>query len=251
MVEIARLVRSVLGEGRLFDKRLAWGARICAYAREIADATARGLTPVLVELTGDDDVPPGAIEVDHHGARAGEPCSLAQVFSLLRLPASRWTREHALVAANDVGHLAGLRAMRASEDEIRRIRAEDRAAQGVTPQEEAAGAAAADAVEQAAPGVLLARLPHERTATVVDPLALAGRLGGGATLLVKTPRGLHAFGSGEAVAALREALPGGFFGGDLPAGGFWGLPEPPADALERALSALAKLPKFSTISTME
>ena len=49
--------------------------------------------------------------VDHHGAAAGQdrPTAIEQVFALLDFPAELWTNDLALVAANDRGHIEGLR----------------------------------------------------------------------------------------------------------------------------------------------
>lgn len=115
------------------DKRLHWGARASQYRAEIEETLVRGETPVLVELQPDMDLPPERVVlVDHHGERAGadRPSSLRQVFKLLRLPAARWTRELALVEANDIGHVRGMLALGASLEELVRIRRADRAAQG-------------------------------------------------------------------------------------------------------------------------
>ena len=161
-------------------------------------------------------------EVDHHGARAGGPSSLRQVFDVLRLPADRWTRNFQLVEANDVGHVAAMRAMGASNEEIAAIRTADRRAQGITAQEEAAGATAlARSRERCGGRLLVVNLPHERTATVTDPLALASSQAD-ENILVRTPNGLHFFGDGAAIAALDAAYPGGWRGGELPRRGFWG-----------------------------
>src|SRR5690606_4719844 len=119
---------------------LSWGAKASAYLPEIAAAVEEGCTPVLVELAL--DLAPSVLErtriIDHHGALAGreKPSSLRQVFQLLGLPAERWTRELALVEANDVGHIAGLPSAGATSDEIAAIRARDRNAQGVSEESE-------------------------------------------------------------------------------------------------------------------
>ncbi|GJE70935.1 hypothetical protein [Methylorubrum podarium] len=237
MVEIGRLVAATLGPDAVRDAGLSWGAQASVYGAAFEEAAATGRVPVLVELTLNVEPPAGAIVVDHHGTRAGDPSALAQVFALLRLPVEAWTREHALVAANDVGHVDGMRAIGATTAEVARLRAEDRAAQGITPEEEAQGRTALARAEHPLPGVLLVRLPHTRTATVTDTLVEADTMPD--TLLILTPTGAHAFGSGTSVAALDTALPGGWQGGDLPRRGYWGLSPAPEDAEARALDALA------------
>jgi hypothetical protein len=222
MVVVADLVRGECGAAALADKALSWGARASDYALEIARGAADGLRPVLVELAPDIALPEGTIEIDHHGEKAGGPCSLRQVFELLGLPEARWSRHFALVAANDTGHVAGMRAIGASNEEIATIRAADRRAQGIIPAEEDAGRAALAAARHALGGaVLVVHLPHGRSATVTDPLALAGDTA--PEILVLMPGSVGYFGSGAAIMALDAAFPGGWRGGELPARGFWGI----------------------------
>lgn len=204
MAVIAGLIRAECCAGALADKNLAWGARASAYRDEIAQAAAGGLVPVLVELAPDIALPEGAIEIDHHDDRAGGPCSLRQVFDLLGLPEARWSRYFAFVAANDTGHVAGMRAIGASEAEIAAIRAADRRAQGITPAEEEAGRKALAAARRAFDGALvIVSLPHGRSATVTDPLALSGE-NPAPEILVLMPNSVGYFGAGPAIAASRR-----------------------------------------------
>jgi len=69
--------------------------------------------------------------------------------------------------------------------------------------------------------LLVVRLPHGRSATVTDPLALGG--GGAEDILVLMPGSIGYFGTGAAIMALDAAFPGGWRGGALPARGFWGI----------------------------
>lgn len=232
----------------LHDHGLAWGARASAYRAELQDELAAGRTPVLVEL--DDDLPAdlprsALIVVDHHNERAGRavPTALEQVFQLLKLPSHAWTRELALIAANDRGHVAAMRALDppATVEEMQRIRAADRAAQGINPTDEAQGAAAiAECGQTLWDGALLVvPLPHARTATVTD--RLAAELGGPGyqNLLLPCPRAAYFFGEGRAVAALRQRWPDSFCGGELPERGFWGRPvQTPTDELLSVLEPL-------------
>jgi hypothetical protein len=222
-------IRALLREtvpGQCHDQRLGWGARTSAYREEIANALAAGRTPVLVELEDNLGLAPGAVVVaDHHGERAGseQPTSLHQVFALLGLPAERWTRWFDLVAANDRGHIAEMVTIGATPEEIERVRAADRTAQGITPEEDGAGERAAREAETVAAGRLtVVRLPHGRTATVTDRLdpALGGQ--GFQNLLVLSPAEVNFYGGGELVMALDAQFPGGWYGGALPERGFWG-----------------------------
>lgn len=226
MVTIAGLLRDLQAQGhprvaRLVDPGLAWGARASDHGAAIAEAAAAGLVPVLVELVPDIPLPPGTIEVDHHGLRSGEPAALRQVFDLLSLPPARWTRHFALVAANDTGHVAALRRIGATDAEVAAIRAADRAAQGITPLEDRAGADALARAEEWLNGSLLVvRLPHGRSAPVADRLAVAGDL---RDLLLLCPAATQFFGTGARIAALDAAFPGGWRGGELPTRGYWGI----------------------------
>lgn len=207
------------------DKRLGWGALASDYRLEIADALQRGQTPVLVELVDDIGLDGKVIIIDHHGPLAGadQPTALHQVFDLLGLPPEAWTRWMELVAANDRGHIRGMQEVGATMDEIVAIRAADRAAQGITEEQEQQAAAAVLQAESLCGGRLtIVRLPHNRTATVAD--RLAPELGGPGyeNLLVLSSEELNFFGQGRLVLLLDQNFPGGWYGGSLPERGYWG-----------------------------
>lgn len=203
------------------DKSLPWGAKASDYAEEIAQAVATGLVPVLIELAPDLPLPQQAKLIDHHGDRSHEACALRQVFDLLGLPEDRWTRHFALVAANDTGHIKAMQRIGATGAEITAIRRADRLAQGVTAQEEAEGLAALKAGEAHLDGsLLIVDLPHGRSATVADPMTIAGDL---RDLLILSPTSTQFFGDGARIAVLDHAFPGGWRGGELPTRGFWGV----------------------------
>ncbi len=243
MVTIRDLLVEVAPD-RLYDKGLSWGAKASAYREEITQTLARGFTPVLVELSDDLNLTPGqCLIVDHHGEQAGEnkPTSLHQVFALLRLPPGRWTRWLELVTANDRGYVPAMLEGGASQEEIIQVREADRAAQGITPEEEAVGARAVATAENSADGLLtIVHLPHSRTATVAD--RLQPELGGPGykNLLVYCPDQVNFFGAGEMVLALEKHFPGGWYGGALPARGFWGHSAPMPDVLPILLSCSEK-----------
>ncbi len=227
---------------RFHDCGLDWGAKASAYLPAIRAALAAGHRPVLVELAN--DLPPDLAAqvdwIDHHGPRAGadQPTSLHQVFARLGLPPAGWTRRHDLVAANDRGHIPAMLALNppATRDELLAIRAADRAAQGCTPEDEAAARAAIAARESRAGGQLtvlhLATLRTSPAADLMEP-ALGGP--GYANLLILTPGGVNFFGSGSHVQSLTQAFPGGWYGGALPERGFWGHAAVDAPAVVRWL----------------
>lgn len=235
MVTIRKLLEQHV-PGQFEDDGLSWGAKASAYRDRIMQALATGRIVVLVELEDDlgllaadsqrPAVDPTVVKVDHHGELAGRnrPTALEQVFQLLQLPTSAWTRWHELVAANDRGHVRAMLESGATQQELQAVRAADRSAQGITADQEAAGRQATERAEILLDGSLtLVHLPHDRTATVTD--VLDQNLGGPGfeNLLVLCPESAMFFGSGQAIEALRAAFPNGFYGGDLPERGFWGL----------------------------
>ncbi len=238
METIAALVDDALGPDHLVDHRPPWGATADLYARDIRRAVADGLVPVLVELPpGDLPLPEACLFVDHHGDRAGAtaPTALEQVFDLLRCPASAWTRHFTLVAANDRGHVEEMRALGATRSEMEAIRAADRRAQGITPWEDESAAQALSQARTTLDGrLLIVHLPHNRSAPVMDRLALrpddAPRPPEVVALL--SPDEANVYGPGAVIKARTDAYPDGWSGGALPRQGFWGrAPAPPPDDL--------------------
>ncbi len=239
MQTISTLVEQHLGADAVRDKGLGWGARLSEYGPQLRHLSPSQV-PVLVELTLDAPVPERAVIVDHHGPAIAPhtPTSLEQVFHLLDLPAEHWTRHLALVAANDRGHRAAMRKIGATPEEISAIRAADRRAQGITEDEERQGVDALAAAEKRLNGTLtLVRLPHGRTATVMDRIDEDM-----AEVLILSPDEVNFFGRGVAVQALQSAFPDGWCGGDLPTAGFWGHgnPLPSEAALLQILNNLCR-----------
>jgi len=214
-------------------RKLAWGANAAAYRDEIDACRAAGRVAILIELIDDlhlqEAVDAGEVLlIDHHGDRAGAdvPTALEQVFKLLKLPPGEWSREFALIAANDRGYIEEMLAIAppATREEIARIRAADRQAQGISRDEEAKGLAAAEQREQFAEGQLtVVRLPHNRSATVTDSLHTALGGPGFENLLILTPSHTLFVGNGLAIERLKQLHPEGWSGGALPTRGYWGI----------------------------
>ena len=237
MITIRKLIENH-SNAIVHDKRLRWGARACDYRQEINAALATGATPVLIELEQDMKLPKDKVcIVDHHRDAAGhdKPTCLEQVFALLDLPRHLWTRHLALVAANDRGYIPAMRhELTATPEEIRSIRQQDRQAQGITADEERAAITAIEKIEYCCHGKLaIARLPHNRTAALVDRLQPEAGGPGIDNILVISPGEVNFYGTGAAVAALVKEYPSGWYGGDLPTRGFWGMAgeELPANSL--------------------
>lgn len=112
------------------NKSLSWGAKVSDYSGILwtygpiwaGDGNPRydgGVdprhTPVLVELALDEQPPKGAVVIDHHGCRSGEPPAIIQVCNLLGVTP---TREQCLIGAMDAGYVYGLQAIGATTEEI-------------------------------------------------------------------------------------------------------------------------------------
>lgn len=225
-------VRRLLEEhapGRVHDRGLRWSdARASVYRDAIADAHRRERTPVLIELRDDIDAASrGAVLIDHHGAEAGASARTAveQVFDLLGLPLTDWTRWLSLVAANDRGHIDAMLDLGATPSEIKDIRDADRAAQGISAEEDAVAQDAIGRASAFGSRALFVELPHAHTAAVMDRLHPA--LGGQPweTVVVVSPSETNVYGPGWLVRALDRRIQGGWLGGDLPRRGFWGCQE--------------------------
>ncbi len=109
-----------------------------------------------------------AINVDHHiyhdENRFNEKSSIEQVAALLGV---ELTRHQTLIAANDKGYIPAMKAMGATENEIKIVRAQDRLSQGVTPDQEAQAVADVKAAEVRG-GKWLVRCPQGSTSAITD-----------------------------------------------------------------------------------
>lgn len=135
MQEIAHLLDK---QGILyFDRKLRWdNAGLEAYRAELEKyGNVPGVCLYGVELqdNGLADRYNNYFLIDHHNENQGKKASLLQVMELLNLSP---TCEQQLIAANDAAYIPGMLALGASPAEIEKIRLRDRAAQGVTDEEE-------------------------------------------------------------------------------------------------------------------
>lgn len=209
---------------QVHDKGLRWGAKASAYAGEIAAAAAAGETPVLVELEVDIALPEGSVVVDHHGSRAHEPASILQVLGLLGQKPNRYEE---LIAANDAGYIPAMLAIGATPQEVAQIRSEDRAAQGITPEQEVEAERAIAAAEYVG-GMIVVRPSHSKSATITD--RLFGRQKRENILVLSGDGETNYFGNGALCAALKEMF-GGWNGGsglgEVDGNAFWGSGDAP------------------------
>lgn len=241
-------IRALLEEhasGRVHDNGLSWSAKASVYKDRITQCITSAKAPVLIELKYDLDLnfkdKKKLIIVDHHDHRADKdaPTSLHQVFRLLGLPSTAWTRWFDLVAANDRGYVKEMLKIGASLDEMMKIRRKDRQAQGITPEQEAQGVEAVkNAQLMAGGGLTVVKLSHAKTTVVSDLMEPALGGPGYENLLVISPGEVNFYGAGSAVEALSRKYPAGWYGGALPDYGFWGHGKPVSDVvgfLERLL----------------
>lgn len=214
----------------IVDKHLGWGASASAYKEEIAQAISEGKQPVLIELSLDIELPETAIVVDHHNENVGKPASILQVLSLLGVEPTRYQQ---LIAANDCAYIPGMLALGATPEEIAAVRLADRAAQGITPEQEREAERAIAAAE-VVNGVTIIKMAHSKTATVCDRLFSQDKE---QRLLILSEDGeSNFFGNGELCRLLQGEDTGkkteqgytiyshfgGWIGGNLPQSGFWG-----------------------------
>ena len=214
----------------IVDKHLGWGAAASAYSEEIAQAVSEGKQAVLVELSLDIELPETAIVVDHHNENAGKPASILQVLDLLGIEPTRYQK---LIAANDSGYIPAMLALGATPEEIAEVRLADRAAQGISSEQERE-AERAIAAAKTVNGVTIVKMAHSKTATVCDRLFAQDKE---QRLLILSEDGeSNFFGNGELCRLLQGEDTGkkteqgytiyshfgGWIGGNLPQSGFWG-----------------------------
>jgi len=123
-------------EGRedcvVIDKYLRWdNAKLSKYQQELKSLPEH--TIYGIELQEDIVPPTNYHRIDHHNDWDSKPSVLEQVAQILDVELNRYQK---LVAANDKGYISAMQQLSATEEEIADIRKRDRAAQGVTEQEE-------------------------------------------------------------------------------------------------------------------
>lgn len=178
-----------------------------------------------VELQG--QAPEGMINIDHHyydgDDRSNEKSSLEQVAELI---GHELTLYEQFVAENDKGFIPAMLTLaknkNLSEKEtqkmIEKVRLQDRAAQGITPEQEKI---AEEAIKKAETfdRLTVVKMSHSKTSTVCDRL-----FGGYKNLLIISDDGeVNFFGSREVIKKLSDLVEGSWSGGDLSHdNGFWG-----------------------------
>lgn len=224
-------IRKILEDNQIpfNDKKLSWGAKASAYAEELENSG--NAAPALVELEVDIPLPENRIIIDHHSENSGKDVqtSIEQAAELLGI---KLTRRQKLIAANDRGWIDGLKQAGAAEEEIAEIRLYDRQCQGVTEEEEQAAEKAIRNIEMTG-NVAVVHFPGKHTSPVMDRL-----YGKYTNILVITPETINFSGEGKYVQKLAAQFPNGWYGGELPEKGFWGMEKQKNFRIEKILNTL-------------
>lgn len=128
-------IKELLQENNLtfFDKELFWdNAKASSYKDEINSLKDEEI-PILIELQIDIELPHNKKIIDHHNKDENKKSSIEQVAELLDIELNRWQQ---LIAANDKGYIPAMQCICATKEEIEKVRAFDRKAQGVTEEDE-------------------------------------------------------------------------------------------------------------------
>lgn len=116
----------------ILDKHLQWdNARLSSYQDELCRFASYDIYGI--ELQEDIPLPRNYHRIDHHNDWADKPSSLEQVAEIF---GETLSPDQQLVAANDKGYIPAMQALGATNEEIDDIRRKDRAAQGVTENDE-------------------------------------------------------------------------------------------------------------------
>ena len=132
-LEMQETRRLLVMHGECFaDANLSWSnARLSAYMSAIAEDPNSEYYGI--ELQEDMLLPKYYHRIDHHNDYNQRPAAILQVAEILGIKPDRYLQ---LVAANDAGYIPAMEALGATKTEITTIRKQDRAAQGVTEEDE-------------------------------------------------------------------------------------------------------------------
>ena len=127
MIEIKKILQQK--KQKFFDKELSWGAKLSDYKEYFNDKDEF----IAIELEEDIDPPKHYEIIDHHGKLSCKPSALQQIAKILNIELTRWQK---LVAANDARYIEGMKLLDATPQEVAKIRAADRVAQGISKKDE-------------------------------------------------------------------------------------------------------------------
>lgn len=215
----------------IFDKKLSWNnAKLSAYKDEIK-ALSKNEIPVFIELELDYSYPEHAKIIDHHNEKAGssKATSIEQVGTLLGITLDRYQQ---LISANDKGHINGMKMILSTDEEIQKIRAFDRQAQGVTQEDEKLAVKSINEnLEKINPQAVIIDSLSEKTSPIVDILYEKY-----SNIFIYTPAGTLTYsGTGEIIEKLEQFCKNlaeedndlkYWKGGELPVNGYFGADKP-------------------------
>lgn len=137
------VIRDILLKGNhyVMDNRLSWNNSVWEeYSSVLGYKENNDKIFVGIELRETDNYkkPDTAILIDHHGEFSSRPSALEQIIQLIDYKPVNAEEQRFidLVTANDSGHIKAMKEINATEEDIQKIRLADRAAQGVTNEEE-------------------------------------------------------------------------------------------------------------------
>ena len=116
-----------------YDKNLIWSDAKTSKYKDDLDTIKATEIPVLIELQIDITISPNTIIIDNHNENENNKSSIEQLAELIGIELNRWQK---LIAANDKGYIPTMQCICATRDEIEKVRAFDRKAQGVTEEDE-------------------------------------------------------------------------------------------------------------------
>lgn len=194
MVTITNILREYAPEIKMYDNELRWGAKLSSYASVFND----NCIFIAIELEKDIQPPPGYIEINHHNEESNAPSSLEQVLQFLKdqfaieIP---YKRNFQLIVANDTAHIAGMKNIGASPEEIAHIRSLDRKAQGITKKDEKLGRKSVKKNKKVKQKITIIKSLTPRFATITDRLYPCDRI------LIYTADELNYYGEGAKLLA--------------------------------------------------
>ncbi len=213
---------------RWVQPRKGWGNHVLTPGECVVEAGDFS-SVIFVECAPGEGWDPATTTIaDHHGDLSWRESSLMQVIDRLNARdkmSERLISWAEVVSANDMGHIAGMKAMGATQAEITHVRFLDREAQGITPEQEA-GAERAVAEKETDGRLTVVRLAHSKTATVCDRLHRGAGGSGYDQLVILSGDGeANFYGDGALCVVLKEKFQGWNGGGGLGHKGmeaYWG-----------------------------
>jgi hypothetical protein len=158
----------------VFDKNLSWGSALSAYEQELTEFSDSEKYEIYGIELGETDfskpIPANYHRIDHHNDFAGKPAAIEQIAKILNIKLSEYQK---FVAANDSGYIPAMEKSGASREQIDAIRRADRAAQGVTEEDERLAAKAVRRHEQ---DVTVVKTAGSRFSPICDRLYPCNKL---------------------------------------------------------------------------